>query len=130
MLAINLWFLGTAICAFCAIWTWTVVIVARGRLRGLCLAYVFSAATLICFCRGLQVAPQQLFADYNLAAIINGAAAGIVICFVVLADIYAADRGQHLSFTAMSYEFFQWLAHGKSDDGGHSAIVVGGKRLF
>lgn len=104
--AVVLWFLTSAIFVFCACYVWFIVFAVRG-LRGTCLAITFTCCAVITSGFGLLLSDQTLISTEILGAAISAVWPPIVICALVLTDLYAADRNNHRSFTARSYEWYK-----------------------
>lgn len=118
------WFIAASIFVFCASYTWLIVIEVRG-LRGMSLAIVFSCCAMICACFGLILARQPYLSNFVLGAIISAAWPPIVICSLVLCDIYAADRNNHRSFTARSYLWYRRIAKRRQGERPGSPVQLG-----
>jgi hypothetical protein len=123
-LAVTMWFVAAAIFAFCATYVWWIVFEVGG-VRGAALAITFTCCAIICCCFGLILSDQEWISTLVLGALVTAAWPPIVICALVLTDIYSADRNNHRSFTARSYLWYKRaIRHEGEERGGHHPITV------
>lgn len=113
------WFIAATIFCFCATYIWQIV-GEVGGLRGTALALVFTCCAVICSCFGLILSHQTWIPHYVLGAVVTAAWPPILIAALVLTDIYGADRNNHRSFTARSYNaYHRWMTSRKEKRPGH-----------
>lgn len=115
--AVVMWFIASAIFVFCATYIWFIVFEVGG-LRGTCLAITFTCCAIVTSGFGLLLSDQMLVSAEVLGAAISAVWPPMVICALVLCDIYAADRNNHRSFTARSYEWYKRVTKSEPEDSG------------
>lgn len=113
--AIVLWFIAAAVFVFCASYIWLIV-AQVGGLRGACLAITFTCCAVVTSGFGLILSKQTLIPVEVLGAAVSAVWPPIVICALVLTDLYAADRNNHRSFTARSYEWYKRSTRSPRED--------------
>lgn len=125
------WFVASAIFAFCAVYTWQIVLEVGG-VRGTAMATMFTSLAVICTCFGLILADQDWVSGFVLGAIVTAAFPPIVFAALVLVDLYASDRNGHRSYTARSYGWYKRVTHDKGEESNSrhpasiSADILGG----
>lgn len=120
--AVVSWFFAASVFVFCATYVWQIVLEVGG-VRGTSLAIIFTSCAIICCCFGLILSKQDVVPAFLLGAIVTAAWPPIVICSLVLTDIFAADKNAHRSFTTRSYLWYKSLVQGKTNSG-RSATVL------
>lgn len=114
-IAVILWFVASALFVFCASYIW-IIVAQVGGLRGTCLAIVFTCCAIITSGFGLLLSGQGLISHAVLGAAISAMWPPIVICALMLTDLYAADRNSHRSFTARSYAWYKRITQSPRED--------------
>lgn len=105
------WSLMCGIFAFLAAYTWLIVREVGG-IRGVALATLFTSAAITCGGFGLLLAHNPLVSGYVIGAVITAAWWPALLAAIVLADLYAADKNSHRSFTTRSYLWYQRMIKG------------------
>lgn len=113
--AVVLWFIAAAVFVFCASYIW-IIVAQVGGLRGTCLAIVFTCCAIVTSGFGLILSGQTVIAREVLGAAVSAVWPPIVICALVLTDLYAADRNNHRSFTARSYAWYKRITKSPRED--------------
>lgn len=113
--AVVMWFIASAVFVFCATYIWFIVFEVGG-LRGTCLAIVFSCCAVVTSGFGLLLSDQTLISSAVLGMAISAVWPPIVFCALMLTDLYAADRNNHRSFTARSYEWYKRMVKSREDN--------------
>lgn len=93
------------------------------------MAIVFTCCAVICCCFGLILEKPVWVSTLVLGAIVTAAWPPIVICSLVLTDLYASDRNNHRSFTARSYEWYQRVTRNRQGEGPGSPVHLGGRHV-
>lgn len=102
-----LWFAASSLLMFASIWTWMLVR-QFGGIRPTALAIIATSAAINTAAHGWGGC-DSCGANVVARALITATWAPMVICILVMIDIYAADRNGHRSFTAISYNWYRKL---------------------
>jgi hypothetical protein len=100
------WAVTSTIFFFLASYTWLIVYDVGG-IRGTAMATVFTGLAIVTGCFGMILSGQTLVPNFVWGALITMAFPPVVLACIVLADLYAADKNSHRSFTARSYLWYE-----------------------
>lgn len=114
---IVVWSVMTAVFAFLATWTWMLVF-QLGGIRGTAMATLFTGSAITTAGFALLLSHSAIVSSYIVGAVVTAAWWPIMFAAIVLADLYAADRNGHRSFTTRSYLWFKRLMD-SNHDGDH-----------
>ena len=100
------WSLMTMVFAFLATYLWLIVREVGG-IRGAAMAILFSCLAITTTGFALLLSHSTIISNLVVGAVVTAAWWPIVLSSIVLADLYAADRNGHRSFTTRSYLWFK-----------------------
>lgn len=104
--AIVAWSIMSAIFGFLAAYMWLIVWEVGG-IRGTAMAILFTGCAVTTAGFGLILSHNALIPGYVAGAIVSAVWPPMLLASIVLADLYAADRNGHRSFTTRSYLWFK-----------------------
>lgn len=110
------WSLMTMIFVFLATYLWLIVIEVGG-IRGTAMAVLFSGMAINTAGFALLLSQSTIVPGAVIGAIITATWWPILLAAIVLADLYAADRNGHRSFTTRSYFWFKRVTKDDKEDG-------------
>lgn len=109
------WSMMTAVFAFLATYTWLIVYEVGG-IRGTAMATLFTGMAVNTAGFALLLSHSAIVSGVVIGAIVTAAWWPIMLAAIVLADLYAADRNGHRSFTTRSYLWFKRMTKGKDNE--------------
>lgn len=112
---IIIWSGMTAVFVFLATWTWLLVI-QLGGIRGTAMATIFTCAAVTTTGFALLLSHAAIVSSLVVGAVVTAAWWPILLASIVLADLYAADRNGHRSFTTRSYLWFVRVTRGEKEE--------------
>lgn len=128
-LAITGWMIASLAMIFFAAWLWQIVLEVRG-LRGTAMATLFTCLGILFTCFALLLHKDPWISKTIVGVIATAVCAPMPFAAFVLCDLYAADRNNHRSFTARSYQWYRRVTKDDSEENGprHPATIqrVGG----
>lgn len=105
----------TMIFMFLATWTWMLV-AQLGGIRGTAMAILFTGSAVNTAGFALLLSHNTIISNLVVGAVVTAVWWPILLAAIVLADLYAADRNGHRSFTTRSYQWFKRMMD-KNGDG-------------
>lgn len=110
--AISAWMVGSVAMFFFASWLWQIVREVGG-LRGTVMATLFTCLGILFACFALLLHDDPRISKLLVGVVASMVCAPMPFAAFVLADLYAADRNNHRSFTA---HFYRWYKRITEDD--------------
>src|SRR5688572_8851823 len=111
---IVIWSLMTAVFVFLATWTWLLVF-QLGGIRGTAMATLFTCSAITTAGFALLLSHNAIVSSWVVGAVVTAVWWPILFAAIVLADLYAADRNGHRSFTTRFYLWFKALMDSNRD---------------
>lgn len=109
------WMFASAVMLFFAAWIWQIVIEAGG-LRGTAMATLFTCLSILFACFALLLHDDPRISKFIVGMVATAVCAPMPFSAFILADLYAASRNNHRSFTARSYGFYKRLTSDEREE--------------